>query len=125
MAKKLNKGGLKLVAGGPGRRPMVWRVTAPGLSRTYTFTPGVVTYVDPEDEGWFADPDNTEGRVFEVVPAEADPASSAAPGAERGVRERPDVSTPAAAAAAVESVVSRTRRAAGLDDKPTPDPGQD
>ena len=88
MAKKLDKGGLKLVAGGPGRRPMVWRVTAAGLSRTYTFTPGVATYVEPEDLSWFADPDNLGERVLEVVAPEVDaalapvvPASTAGRGA--------------------------------------------
>lgn len=80
MAKKLSKGGLKLVSGGPGRRPMAWRVSHPALSQTYAFTPGVPTYVETEDLAWFMDPDNLGGRVFEVVAPDAAPASPAAHG---------------------------------------------
>jgi len=99
MAKKLGRGGLKLVSGGPGRRPMVWRVSAPGLSRTYTFVPGAPTFVEPEDLAWFGNPDNTEGRVFEVVAPEADPTSAPAAPASPPVRGASGRSGPASGAA--------------------------
>lgn len=80
MAKKASKGGLKLVAGGPGRRPMTWRVSdQPALSQGYTFVPGVPTFVEPGDVPWFEDLENTGGRVFEVVPPDGAPVAQTAP----------------------------------------------
>jgi hypothetical protein len=137
MAKKLSKGGLNLVAGGPGIRPMVWRVTDRELSRTYTFTPGVATFVEPEDLAWFQDPDNLGGRVFEVVPPEGESPSAAgtakattkdagkgaaggdADAAEAAAKKH-DTSTPEAAFAAVGDVVDRFTEVAGKGRGTTP-----
>lgn len=89
MAKKLSKGGLKLVAGGPGRRPMAWRVTHPALSQAYAFTPGVATFVEPADLAWFKDPENLGGREFEVVAPDAAPAGQAPHGGRSGASGSP------------------------------------
>ena len=116
MAKKLSKGGLKLVAGGPGRRPMAWRVTHPDLSQAYAFTPGVPTFVEPADLAWFKDPDNLGGRVLEVVPPDAAPVGQAPhsgrSGASGGAGGSPSGGSAGAAGAADKDVADKTAPAA-------------
>ena len=114
---------LILKSGGPGRRVMTWQVSrAPGLSRDYTFTPGVPADVTEDDALWLLDTANTRGRVFDVVGGAPAPQETEASGGrmESGL----DTSTPAAAFAAVESVIDRTRQAAGLAGKPAGSPAK-